>query len=54
MKAPILVAIHGSTGSGRNILERWKDMADAHGILLAGPDATDNARWASPRTGLSS
>ncbi len=51
VRAPILVAIHGSTGSGRNILERWKDMADAYGILLAGPDATDNARWASPQDG---
>lgn len=51
VRVPLLVAIHGSTASGRAILERWKDMADAHGILLAGPDATDNSRWASPQDG---
>ena len=51
VRAPILVAIHGSTGSGRNILERWTDIADKHGVLLAGPDATDNSRWASPQDG---
>src|SRR5262249_45489283 len=49
--APLLVAIHGSTSNGRTIVERWKDMADAKGFIVAGPDATDNARWASPQDG---
>ncbi len=49
--APLLVAIHGSTSNGKTIVERWKDMADAHGMIVAGPDATDNSRWASPEDG---
>ena len=49
--APLIVVIHGSTGSGRQILERWTDIADKHGVFLAGPDATNNARWASPEDG---
>jgi poly(3-hydroxybutyrate) depolymerase len=51
VKAPILVVIHGSTGSGKGMLERWTDVADKNGVLLAGPDATDNSRWASPQDG---
>ena len=50
-RAPLLVAIHGSTGSGRNILERWTNIADKYGFLVAGPDASDNSRWASPQDG---
>ncbi len=49
--APLLVTVHGSTADGRSLVERWKDMADAKGIVLAGPDATDNSRWASPQDG---
>jgi poly(3-hydroxybutyrate) depolymerase len=50
-KAPLLVLIHGSTSNGKTILSRWTDMADKHGILLAAPNAIDNARWASPEDG---
>jgi poly(3-hydroxybutyrate) depolymerase len=50
-KAPLLVTVHGSTADGKSLVERWKDMADAKGIVLAGPDATDNSRWASPQDG---
>ena len=50
-KAPLIVTVHGSTAYGNSLVERWKEMADAHGIILAGPDATDNSRWASPQDG---
>jgi poly(3-hydroxybutyrate) depolymerase len=50
-KAPLLVTIHGSTADGRSLVERWKDLAAAKGIVLAGPDATDLSRWASPQDG---
>jgi poly(3-hydroxybutyrate) depolymerase len=50
-RTPLLVVIHGSTGSGRQMMENWTAMADKHAILLAGPDATNNARWASPEDG---
>ena len=51
VKAPLLVAIHGSTSNGKTIVERWKDIADKNGVLVVGPDATDNSRWASPEDG---
>jgi poly(3-hydroxybutyrate) depolymerase len=50
-KAPLLLTIHGSTADGRSLVERWKDLAAAEGIVLAGPDATDLSRWASPQDG---
>ncbi len=50
-KAPLLVLIHGSTSNGKTILSRWTGMADAHGIILAAPNAIDNSRWASPEDG---
>jgi poly(3-hydroxybutyrate) depolymerase len=49
--APILVAMHGSTSNGKTIVERWTDLADAHGLIVAGPDATDNKMWVSPQDG---
>ena len=49
--APLLVAMHGSTSNGKTIVERWADIADAHGMIVAGPDATDNKMWVSPQDG---
>jgi poly(3-hydroxybutyrate) depolymerase len=51
VRAPLLVVIHGSTGSGRQMMTNWTSTADTHGFLVAGPDATDNSRWASPQDG---
>jgi poly(3-hydroxybutyrate) depolymerase len=50
-RVPLLVAIHGSTASGRWMLEHWTAEADRHRFLVAAPDATNNARWASPEDG---
>lgn len=50
-RVPLLVAIHGSTGSGKWILEHWTADADRDRFLLAGPDSTNNTRWASPEDG---
>jgi predicted esterase len=49
--APILVAMHGSTSNGKTIVDRWTGIADAHGVIVAGPDATDNKMWVSPQDG---
>jgi poly(3-hydroxybutyrate) depolymerase len=49
--APILVAIHGSGGSGKGILESWTDLAEREGVVLAAPDSTDAVHWASPQDG---
>ncbi len=48
---PLLVMFHGSGGSGRTFVERWKDLAEKEGIVLAGPDSTDAVHWASPQDG---
>jgi len=48
---PLLVAMHGSTSNGKTMLERWTDIADAHGMIVAGPDAADNKMWVSPQDG---
>ncbi len=50
-KAPLLVTVHGSTADGRSLVEVWKDTASAEGFILAGPDSTNSARWASPQDG---
>ena len=51
VRAPLLVVIHGSTGSGKQMMTNWTSTADRHGFLVAAPDATDNSRWASPEDG---
>ena len=51
VRAPLLVVIHGSTGSGKQMMTNWTATADKHGFLVAAPDATDNSRWASPQDG---
>jgi poly(3-hydroxybutyrate) depolymerase len=49
--APLIVAMHGSTSNGKTMVERWTDIADAHGAIVAGPDATDDKIWRSPEDG---
>lgn len=49
--APLVVAFHGSGGSGRTMVEKWKPVAEKEGILVAAPDSTDAAHWASPQDG---
>ena len=49
--APLIVAFHGSGGSGRTMVEKWRPVAEKEGILVAAPDSTDAAHWASPQDG---
>ncbi len=49
--APLVVAFHGSRGSGRTMVEKWKPVAEKEGILVAAPDSTDAVHWASPQDG---
>lgn len=49
--APLLVLLHGSGGNGLSLVERWKDMAEKEGIILAGPDSSDSGLWATPADG---
>lgn len=49
--APLLVLLHGSGHNGLSLVERWKDLANKEGIVLAGPDANDPSRWTSAEDG---
>ena len=49
--APLIVAFHGSGGSGRTMVEKWKSVAEKEGIVVAAPDSTDAVHWASPQDG---
>lgn len=49
--APLVVAFHGSGGSGKTMVEKWKPVAEKEGILVAAPDSTDAVHWASPQDG---
>jgi len=41
---PVLILLHGSNRNGFSLVEKWKDLAEKEGILLAGPDAIDRTR----------
>jgi poly(3-hydroxybutyrate) depolymerase len=49
--APLIVLLHGSNRNGLSLVEKWKELADKEGIILAGPDATDSARWSLDNDG---
>ena len=49
--APMIVTLHGSGRNGRTLVDAWKGLAEKEGIVLAGPDSTDAAHWASPQDG---
>jgi predicted esterase len=48
---PLLILLHGSGGRGRDMVERWKDLARREGIVVAAPDAADRRRWQPPQDG---
>lgn len=43
--APLILMLHGSGRNGSPLVEKWKDLADKEGIILAGPDALDSSHW---------
>lgn len=49
--APLLVTLHGSGRNGKILLQKWKDLAEKEGIVLAGPDSADSEVWSSPGDG---
>src|SRR6185503_17640142 len=46
-KPPLIVTLHGSGRDGLSLVEKWKDIADQEGFILAGPNAMDSAKWSS-------
>jgi phospholipase/carboxylesterase len=43
--APVLVFLHGATGSGRRHLRAVLAAADRYGVVLVAPDSRDPATW---------
>ena len=50
-KAPLIVMLHGSGRNGITLVEKWKDYAKKEGIILAGPDASNQRGWSAPQDG---
>lgn len=48
---PLLVTLHGSNRDGKSLVEKWKDLADKEGFIVAGPDAEDSRGWIIPQDG---
>jgi predicted esterase len=46
-KPPLIVTLHGSGRDGLSLVEKWKDIADQEGLILAGPNAMDSAQWST-------
>ncbi len=43
--APAIVLLHGSGGNGRYMVDAWKDLASAEGVILVAPDSRDLQYW---------
>jgi poly(3-hydroxybutyrate) depolymerase len=48
---PLLILLHGSGGTARGMVERWRDLARREDIVVAAPDAVDRRRWQPPEDG---
>src|SRR5215468_12118562 len=46
-KPALIVTLHGSGRDGLSLVEKWKDIADQEGFILAGPNAMDPAKWSA-------
>jgi len=50
-KPPLIVTLHGSGRDGLSLVEKWKDIADQEGFIVAGPNAMNSAEWISTDDG---
>ena len=46
-RSPLIVTLHGSGRDGLSLVEKWKDIADQEGLIVAGPNAMSSAEWNS-------
>ena len=42
---PLLVALHGSRGNGRDLIRNWTELADREGLIVVAPNATTPVGW---------
>ena len=50
--APLIVLLHGSGRDGLSLVDKWKDLANKEGVVLAGPDAAGSG-WSTTADGPS-
>jgi poly(3-hydroxybutyrate) depolymerase len=50
-QAPLIVMLHGSGRNGITLVEKWKDYAKKEGMIIAGPDASNQRGWSAPADG---
>ncbi len=48
---PLLVLLHGSNHVGLSLAEKWKELANKEGFIVAAPDSIDSAVWGIPADG---
>jgi poly(3-hydroxybutyrate) depolymerase len=42
---PLIVMFHGSGHNGLSLADKWKDIANKEGFIVAAPDSADPAVW---------
>jgi poly(3-hydroxybutyrate) depolymerase len=43
--APVMLMLHGSYGSGIDLVGKWTDIATRDGVILVGPNSSDGTFW---------
>jgi len=51
--APLIILLHGSGRDGLSLVDKWKELANKEGIILAGPNSSDLSRWNTTEDGPS-
>lgn len=46
---PLVIVLHGSGGTGRSMVDLWKDLARRKGFVVAGLDASNRQAWGPPK-----
>jgi poly(3-hydroxybutyrate) depolymerase len=48
---PLVIVLHGSGGNGKDMVNRWRDLARRESFVVAGPDARNPSHWEPPVDG---
>lgn len=48
---PLVFLLHGTGGTGRELVEQWSALAQQERLILAAPTSTDPVGWRVPRDG---
>jgi len=49
--APLILLLHGSGHYGLSLVEKWRELAEEKGFIVAGPDSSDSSSWSAPQDG---